>query len=139
MILTITDNNGRTFSKTIDINVAVSSSVMTKDKQNFLWSYLNIVFIGTILAITTCLILIFRDKIKKFFRYESIVDKKIKKLDEETTKLADIIEQKSMSKKKIEASKEVKKTPHSEASNESIEKKVDDILYSKIREKIDKL
>ena len=139
VILTITDNNGRTFSKTIDINVAAGSSAMTEDKQNFLWSNLNIIFIGTILAITTCLILIFRDKIKKFFRYEGIVDKRIKKLDKETTKLVDIIKQKSISERKFEVSKEVKKTAPSEISEESIEKKVDDILYSKMREKIDKL
>ena len=138
--LTVTDSSGITSSKSIIVSVGAGAEASGQNKQEFLAFPLNVVLIGTILAIAICLILFFRDKIKLFLTKRNIVreNKMREQLDAETATLSHTLEQKSKSKK-YSTGEGTKNAISHDSSEESIEKKVDDILFSKMLDKIDKM
>ncbi|MBE3114410.1 MAG: PKD domain-containing protein [Thermoplasmata archaeon] len=138
--LTVTDSSGITSSKSIVVTVAAGVEASDQNKHDFLAFPINVILIGTTLAIAICLMLFFRNKKKLFLTKWSIVrqHKMLEQLDAETAKLSHAIEQKSITKK-YSTREETKKSISHESSEERIEKKVDDVLFSKMLEKIDKM
>ena len=80
--LVITDNNGNTYSKTMNVNIASESKEEQSEEQNLLPFYLGIGAIGATLAVLVCFTVFFRDNIVSFVLTHQIerIEAKIKKI-----------------------------------------------------------
>jgi cell division protein FtsL len=136
VVLIATDDSGNTYSKNIILIVGASTGNLLKNNQNIFSSYLTIIFLLIILGVCASFLLYFRDNIRILFSERYIIreQRKIKQLNTEMTQLTNIM--KNTTKKR---SYVIRKKGTQVHDNENIEKKVDEIIISKIEEKIDKM
>jgi hypothetical protein len=161
VILIVTDNTGKTYSKTIIVTVAAAGTQKAEqeEKQSFLIPYLPLIFIGIIIILFTILLLFFKEKITTYLskRYMEHQQKMVKQSIQKIREITSIIEQQTPVKESpIKGKKAVIITPdiiYDKAVErkkapiitpdivyeKDIEKKVDDILQSRIHDKIDKM
>jgi len=133
--LTVTDNTGKTFTKTfhVTINAYTEARVNTKSAS---FSYLSIALIFIVCAISIGLVFFFRKKVRDVLSSKTTVHymKKIEQLNAKNTKLTQNFSPTPIRKKTM-----VKEQKLSKPYDISLEEQVDRVLVSRVEEKIDKM
>jgi len=166
VILTITDNNGKEYNKTMTVTVGSQASNQSEEKQNVFPFYV-VGIVGGAAAILLCLVVFFRKKFLLFFSHKNssqkinkvgkleIKIKELKKKKETEVNYEDLSDEtpkdysrtKHYIDSKAETTSEEKKSFdsfHAQQKIEttdidSVEKMVDDVVLSKAKEKADNL
>ena len=146
--LVITDSKGNASSRSVDVSIVSE----TKGKQEFFPFYFNIMAFGFSIVILVCLIVFFRENINFFLkthnsyffsrRRMSNKEERMRKSNGKIKGIGNISEKKTNPKKQLAAAitnncLNKARNNVSESDKDSVERKVDVIIHSKTKEKID--
>jgi PKD repeat protein len=135
IILTVTDNTGKTYTKTFVIAIEAGAEIKAQN-QEFPFLYLGIALILILGILGISLLIIFRKNLPEIYSHRLVMhqERKIKQLSTKISSLNQNVIYKPVKKKYV--SKDHK---FSKSIDSSLEDEVDRVLLSKIEEKIDKM
>jgi chitodextrinase len=133
--LTVTDNIGKTYTKTFQVTIDAYAEA-TVNTASSPFSSLSTVLIFIVCAIIIGMVFFFSKKIRDVLSSKSTVHhmEKIEQLNAKNAKLAQNFSTKPNYKKNM-----MKEQKHTELYDNSLEEQIDRVLVSRIEEKIDKL
>lgn len=137
VILTVTDNTGKTYSKTFIVTIYADSE-SSSNNQEFSFPFLSVALVVVMCLIGISLIVLFRKKIQTIFSSRS-ADYQSKRIERLNVKITELNQNISKKPKPSDEKYIIGDQKRSRSYDNSIEEQVDRIIISKIEEKIDEM